>query len=111
MSVLGAGFGGVTLDPGGCFSWIVAGLLAGWLAGLLTRGRGYGCVGDIVLGLIGAFVGLFVLGVIGSVFNVVILAGQVHFIGTIVVAFIGALVLALLGRLIGGSNRARRYYR
>lgn len=111
MSILGASFGGLTLDPGGCLSWVVAGLIAGWLAGLLTRGRGYGCIGDIVLGLIGAFVGLFVLGVIDTMFNVVIFAGQLHFIGTIVVAFIGALILALLGRLISGSNRPRSSYR
>ena len=111
MSLFDTSFGGLSLDPGGCISWVAAGLIAGWLAGLITRGRGYGCVGDIVLGLIGALVGLFVLGLIGSVFNIIVFAGQVHFIGTVVVAFIGALVLALIGRLIGGSGRQRRIYR
>ena len=37
----------------GLIGWILIGLLAGWLAGKLARGRGYGCITDIVLGLIG----------------------------------------------------------
>ena len=43
--------------PGGIIAWLVVGLIAGWLAGLFMRGRGYGMVWDIILGLIGAFVG------------------------------------------------------
>jgi uncharacterized membrane protein YeaQ/YmgE (transglycosylase-associated protein family) len=98
--------GNVTLDPGGCISWIVAGMVAGWLAGLIVRGRGFGCIGDIVLGLLGAVVGLFVLSLLpASTF-----AGQYHFLGTIVIAFVGALILAAIGRLIGGGSGRRRYY-
>ena len=41
----------------GFLGWIIVGLLAGWIAGHLTRGRGFGCVADIVLGLIGAVIG------------------------------------------------------
>jgi uncharacterized membrane protein YeaQ/YmgE (transglycosylase-associated protein family) len=97
-------FGNVTLDPGGCISWAVAALVAGWLAGLLVRGRGFGCLGDMVLGLVGAVVGLLILSALP-----LSLAGQYGFVGTIVVAFFGALILAAIGRLIGGSGR-RRYY-
>jgi uncharacterized membrane protein YeaQ/YmgE (transglycosylase-associated protein family) len=37
----------------GILSWIVVGLLAGWLAGLVVKGRGYGCIGNVVGGMIG----------------------------------------------------------
>lgn len=94
----------VSLDPGGIFAWIVAGLIAGWLAGLLVRGRGYGCLGDIVLGVVGAFIGGFIVSLLP-----LDLSGQYHFIGTIVIAFFGALILAAIGRLIGGSGKRRRY--
>ena len=43
--------------PGGILAWLVVGLISGWLAGLFMRGRGYGMIWDIVIGLIGAFVG------------------------------------------------------
>lgn len=92
----------VSLNPGGVVSWIVAGLIAGWLAGLLVRGRGYGCLGDIVLGVIGAFVGGYIISLLP-----LNLSGQYHFFGTIVIAFFGALILAALGRLIGGSRKPR----
>lgn len=41
----------------GLIGWLVLGLIAGWLAGKLGRGRGFGCIGDILLGLIGSVVG------------------------------------------------------
>ena len=41
----------------GILSWIVVGLLAGWLAGLLVKGHGYGCIGDIIVGVIGGLLG------------------------------------------------------
>src|SRR5262249_33760259 len=42
---------------GGLLGWIILGLIAGWLAGKLARGRGFGCIGDTLLGLIGSVVG------------------------------------------------------
>ena len=45
----------MNLDPGGLIAWLVVGLIAGWLAGQFMKGGGYGLVGDIVLGIIGAF--------------------------------------------------------
>jgi uncharacterized membrane protein YeaQ/YmgE (transglycosylase-associated protein family) len=85
---------GLTLAPGGVIAWIVIGLLAGAIAGRLTRGRGYGCLFDIVLGLVGAFVG----GVIVSAFvNGNKTAG---FLGTLGVAILGAVVLLVSVRLI-----------
>ena|SRR5437660_9114790 len=52
-------------------SWLLLGLIAGWLAGKLARGRGYGCITDIILGLIGSYVGGWIflkLGIFGGGF-------------------------------------------
>lgn len=69
--------------------WLLIGLIAGWLAGSVTRGAGFGVIGNIVVGMIGAVVGGFVFNALG------VDAGG--FIGEVVQAFIGALVfLALL---------------
>ncbi|MGZ3582477.1 MAG: GlsB/YeaQ/YmgE family stress response membrane protein [Ktedonobacterales bacterium] len=104
------GPGWLELDPGGCLSWAFAGLIAGWLAGTVVRGRGFGCLGDIILGLIGAFVGALLVSLLPPwVAASLQLTGTLHFFGTLVVAFIGALVLAVLGRLIGGG-RSRHHY-
>lgn len=80
------------LQPGGIIAWLVAGLIAGWLTGLVMRGGGYGFVLDIVLGLIGAFIG----GLICSFF----VEGQTSFWGTVVVAFIGAVILVAIVRAL-----------
>ena len=75
-------------------TWIVIGLIGGWLAGLLMKGNGYGLVGDILVGLLGAVVGawLFVF--------IVPADERVGFIGTAVVAVIGAAVFVALARLL-----------
>jgi uncharacterized membrane protein YeaQ/YmgE (transglycosylase-associated protein family) len=72
--------------------WAVVGLIAGWAAGKIMKGGGYGTAMDIVLGIIGAVVGGWLLGFFG------IHAGG--FIGTIVVAIIGAVFLIWLTRLL-----------
>jgi uncharacterized membrane protein YeaQ/YmgE (transglycosylase-associated protein family) len=72
--------------------FLVVGLIAGWLAGKLTRGSGFGVVGDIVIGVIGAFVGGLLFGLLGL--------GASGLIGSIVVATIGAIVLVLVVRAI-----------
>ena len=83
------------LDPGGLLAWIIVGLIAGAVASRVVAGRGFGCLADIVVGIVGAFVGGFVL----SQF----ITGSVGFFGSILVAFIGAaLLLAVLKLLSGG---------
>ncbi len=47
----------MNLDPGGLIAWLIVGVIAGFLAGQVMKGSGYGLVGDIVMGVIGAFVG------------------------------------------------------
>ncbi|HEV2235516.1 MAG TPA: GlsB/YeaQ/YmgE family stress response membrane protein [Ktedonobacterales bacterium] len=95
-------FGELTLDPGNLLAWAAAALLAGWLAGKLVRGRGFGCLGDILLGVVGAIVGLFVISLLP-----LHISGTLGFLGTLVVAFLGALALALVARILGGGNRRR----
>jgi uncharacterized membrane protein YeaQ/YmgE (transglycosylase-associated protein family) len=72
--------------------WVVVGLIAGFLAGKVMKGGGYGVVMDIVLGIAGAVIGGWALGLLG------IHAGGL--IGSIVVAFIGAVILVWLVRLL-----------
>jgi uncharacterized membrane protein YeaQ/YmgE (transglycosylase-associated protein family) len=72
--------------------WIVVGLIAGWAAGKIMKGGGYGVAMDIVLGIVGAVVGGWLLGALG------IYAGGL--IGTIVIAIIGAIFLIWLSRLL-----------
>jgi uncharacterized membrane protein YeaQ/YmgE (transglycosylase-associated protein family) len=72
--------------------WIIVGLIAGWAAGKIMRGGGYGPLMDIVLGIVGAVVGGWLLGALG------IYAGGL--LGTIVVAIIGAMFLIWLSRLL-----------
>ena len=82
----------VELEPGGICSWLCVGLIAGWLTGVLMRGGGYGILLDIVLGLIGAFVGGFVV----SFFTEKV----VGFWGSIGVAFVGGCLLVAFVRLL-----------
>ncbi len=83
-------------------AWIVLGLIAGWLAGQVMKGGGYGLIGDLVLGIIGAIVGGFLTGVLlgrdmVNGFN----------IESIVVAFIGAVILIGVSRAFSrGTARA-----
>ncbi|HXY77456.1 MAG TPA: GlsB/YeaQ/YmgE family stress response membrane protein [Candidatus Acidoferrales bacterium] len=72
--------------------WVVVGLIAGWAAGRIIKGGGYGVVMDIILGIVGAVVGGWLVGVVG------IHAGG--FISTILVGILGAVLLIWITRLI-----------
>jgi uncharacterized membrane protein YeaQ/YmgE (transglycosylase-associated protein family) len=72
---------------------IVVGLIAGWLAGQVMKGAGYGVLVDIVLGILGSIVGGWVFGMLG------IWPGG-GLIGSIVVAFIGAVILVWIARAL-----------
>ena len=81
------------------FLWfILIGLAAGWLAGQLMKGGGFGIVGDIVVGVIGALLGGFLFSTFG------VSAGG-GLIGSLIVATIGACVLLFLLRLIKRPSR------
>jgi uncharacterized membrane protein YeaQ/YmgE (transglycosylase-associated protein family) len=72
--------------------WCIVGLIAGFLAGKVMKGGGFGVAMDIVIGIVGAIIGGWVFGLIG------IYAGGL--IGSIVVAFVGACILLWLVRVI-----------
>ena len=77
----------------GLFYFLVVGLIAGWLAGQVMKGGGYGVIIDIVLGILGGITGGWIFGALG------IWPGG-GIIGAILVAFVGAVVLVGITRLI-----------
>lgn len=85
------------MSPGGILAWLLVGLIAGWLAGQFMRGGGFGLIGDIVMGVVGAFVG-------GLLFAFLLPGSSVGLLGSIVVAFIGAVVLILAIRALPGRS-------
>ena len=86
------------LNPGGFFAWVLIGLIAGAIAGMLVRGRGYGCLMDIVVGVLGAFIG-------GILVSLLLPDTTFSFIGTLIVATLGAILLLAFIRLLSPSRR------
>ena len=88
---------GVWFQTHGVVSWLLLGLVAGWLAGKIARGRGFGCIADIVLGLIGSYIGgwIFVkLGIFGG-----------GFLYSLAAATLGAVILVSIAHLfVGGKD-------
>lgn len=84
----------------GVLTWIVVGLIAGWLAGTVMRGRGFGLVGDIVVGILGALIGGFLA---QAVFHIPDAVNGFNLI-SIVVAVVGAIVLIAILRLLPGRS-------
>jgi uncharacterized membrane protein YeaQ/YmgE (transglycosylase-associated protein family) len=82
----------------GLLGWLVIGLIAGWLAGKIARGRGFGCIGDIVLGLIGSVIG-------GWIFTKLGIVHANTFLFSLAAATVGAVILVSIAHLFfGGSN-------
>jgi uncharacterized membrane protein YeaQ/YmgE (transglycosylase-associated protein family) len=87
----------VEVTHNGFIAWIVIGLLAGWIAGHLTRGRGFGCIVDVILGLIGAVIGGWIFTKIG--------VGGFGFWWSLAAATVGAVLLVAIARLFAGGER------
>jgi uncharacterized membrane protein YeaQ/YmgE (transglycosylase-associated protein family) len=81
------------MEAQGLLIWLVIGAVAGWLAGTLVKGGGFGLVGDIIVGIVGAFVGGFLAGAL----HISIGSGIVS---SILTATVGAVLLILLVRMI-----------
>ncbi len=80
----------------GIIGWLLIGLIAGWLAGKIARGRGFGCIADIVLGLVGSFIGGWVfvkLGIFGG-----------GFWYSLAAATLGAVILVSTAHLFAGDS-------
>lgn len=73
--------------------FLVIGALAGWLAGKIMQGGGFGLLMNIVLGIVGGVVG-------GWVFSLFGLSSEGGFIGSLVTALVGAVLLLYIARLI-----------
>lgn len=84
----------------GILSWVVVGLLAGWLAGLVVKGGGFGCIGDIAVGVVGALLG----GWIASYFFHIGDPISGINIESILIAFVGAVIFVIILRLISGRR-------
>ena len=82
-------------------TWLIVGLVAGVLASLAVGGTGYGLLGSLVVGVIGAFFGGFLF----RALHITVPVGGL--VGSILVAFIGAVLLLLLVRLAGRRRAAR----
>ena len=76
-------------------AFLIIGALAGWIAGNIMKGRGFGLLGNIVVGIVGAFLGGFLFGLLGL--------ASYGFIGSLVMATVGAVVLIYLVSLIKRS--------
>ena len=86
----------------GLLSWIVVGAIAGWLAGQVVRGGGFGLLGNIVVGIIGALVGGYLA---AQLFNMPDAVNGFN-LTSIVVAFLGAVVVIVVVSLLRGGRRS-----
>ena len=87
----------------GILSWIVVGLIAGWLAGLVMKGGGFGVIGDIIVGVIGGLLGGWLA---TSVFHIAGASLSGINLVSILIAFAGAVILLIILRLISGGRSA-----
>jgi uncharacterized membrane protein YeaQ/YmgE (transglycosylase-associated protein family) len=89
----------------GILSWIVVGLIAGWLAGQVMRGGGYGLIGDIIVGVVGGLLGGWIA---SSLLHIGAGVNGIN-LESILVAFVGAVILLVLLRVLrGGRGRFLR---
>lgn len=76
--------------------WLIVGLIAGFLANVFVRGRSLGCLGNILVGLIGSFIGAL----LASALDI----GNLHFCGSVFVSFIGAAIFLAIVQLFTGKR-------
>lgn len=81
-------------------TFIIIGLIAGWLAGIITRAGGFGCLMDIIIGVIGAVIGGYLLSLIDFV--------PESFLGHVGTATVGAVLFLLVLNAIAGNPARRR---
>jgi uncharacterized membrane protein YeaQ/YmgE (transglycosylase-associated protein family) len=89
------------LQPGGIIAWIIIGLVAGWLAGIIMPGKGFGLLGDLIVGLVGAFVA-------GLILDLLVPDATFGFWGSLIVAIIGACILVAIVHAVQGGRAGTR---
>ncbi|TLD41965.1 MAG: Transglycosylase associated protein [Candidatus Jettenia ecosi] len=72
--------------------WIISGIVAGWLTGLIIRGRGFGLMGDLIIGILGGILGGWLFAVFGLL--------VIGIMGNIIAAVIGGIVLVAIIRIL-----------
>ncbi|GAC1681809.1 MAG: hypothetical protein PVS2B2_20700 [Candidatus Acidiferrum sp.] len=82
----------------GILGWLLIGLIAGWLAGKIARGRGFGCITDIILGLVGSLLG-------GWIFSRLGISETNTFLYSLAAATVGAILLVSVAHLFAGDKR------
>ena len=90
------------MEYSGWLTFLLIGAIAGWLSGVLLKGRGFGLLGNIVVGIVGAYIGNFVLSEFGVFFSGIL--------GTIVTAIIGAAILLFIVGLLKKDVRLMTEY-
>jgi uncharacterized membrane protein YeaQ/YmgE (transglycosylase-associated protein family) len=78
------------------FVWIAGGAISGWLAGQLARGNGFGAIGDMAFGIVGAFAGVLVFQAAGA--------------GSVAFACIGAAIAVVIVHQLTGVRSGRRLW-
>ena len=86
----------------GILAWLVVGLIAGWLASMVMRGGGYGLIGDIIVGIVGALIGGFLA---STLLNIPDAMTGIN-IFSLLVAFVGAVILIAILRLFSGRRHS-----
>lgn len=76
--------------------WVLIGAIAGWLAGMIRKGSGFGILGNIVVGLIGSVIGGYIFGLLGI--------PDTNFVGSIIVSTVGAILLLAIANLFTGQK-------
>jgi uncharacterized membrane protein YeaQ/YmgE (transglycosylase-associated protein family) len=72
--------------------WIIGGIIAGWITGLVMKGRGFGLIGDLVVGLVGGLLGGWLAGLVGI--------SATNWLGQILLAVVGGIILVAILRAI-----------
>ncbi len=81
------------MDGSSIIVWLIVGAIAGWLAGLVVQGGGFGLIGDIIVGIVGAFIAGYLFPTLGIHLGTGIVAAVID-------AAIGAIILLLIIKLV-----------
>ncbi len=80
----------------GLFTWLIVGAVVGWLAGLVMKGKGFGLIGNVLVGVIGALVGGWLAAAVFNIHNPI----SGFNLTTFIVAFLGAALVIFIARLL-----------
>ena len=80
----------------GLLTWLIVGVIVGWLAGMVMKGKGFGLIGNVVVGVIGAILGGWLAGAVLNIHNPI----SGFNLTTFIVAFLGAVIVLYVSRLL-----------